>query len=493
MISRIKAFLFENRNTRQTITKNIFWLSLNQIGSRFFRAIIIIYAARVLGATEYGIFAYVLGVIGVFTLFTDIGVNSILTRSVASHPDKRDQYLSTSFWIKMGLLFITALLLIFVAPHFSKIGKATVLFPIMVLIVTFDNIGEFINSFLRGMEKMELEAFISVIENVIFMVAGFIFIAISPTSKSLIFSYLASMGFAALLAIFIIRDRIVKVFHYFINKKLAYEIINAAWPFALFGVIGIFLLNTDIIMLGWMRTSGEIGYYSAGQRIIGILYVLPSIFLGSIFPALSRFVQQNKKEKERELNEKSMALIFAFSLPLVVGGIVLAPSIIQLIYGQNYLPAVPAFRILLASIFFAFPGSLLANLVLAHNQQKKMIVYLAVAAIGNIVVNFFLIPVWGNVGSALATLINQAIYVIPIWWQIKKVTNFKTFYHIKKIIMATIIMGIFSLFFNYLKVNVILSVIASGGIYFWLLFLFKEKILEEILILLRKFKGASAN
>ncbi|MEK7574274.1 MAG: oligosaccharide flippase family protein, partial [Patescibacteria group bacterium] len=66
MISKLKNFLFQNLTPRQTVAKNIFWLSLSQIGSRFFRAIIIIYAARVLGAAEYGIFAYVLAFAGFF-------------------------------------------------------------------------------------------------------------------------------------------------------------------------------------------------------------------------------------------------------------------------------------------------------------------------------------------------------------------------------------------------------------------------------------------
>src|SRR3989344_6207032 len=150
MINRLKELLFQNKSTRQTIAKNIFWLSIGQVGSRLIRAIIIIYAARVLGAAEYGIFSYVLGLAGFFTIFADLGISPLMTREIASHPEKRSTYFASTFWIKIFLLAITSALIIFIAPKFSNIEKAIVLLPFVALLVIFDNLRDFILAYFRG-------------------------------------------------------------------------------------------------------------------------------------------------------------------------------------------------------------------------------------------------------------------------------------------------------------------------------------------------------
>ena len=100
IIKRLKSLLFENKGLRQTITKNVFWLSISQFGSRLIRAVIIIYAARALGTAEYGVFSYLLGLAGFFTIFGDIGINQIITREMAKKPERQSIYFSTAFWMK---------------------------------------------------------------------------------------------------------------------------------------------------------------------------------------------------------------------------------------------------------------------------------------------------------------------------------------------------------------------------------------------------------
>ena len=187
------------------------------------------------------------------------------------------------------------------------------------------------------------------------------------------------------------------------------------------------MLNTDVVMLGWWRTAEEIGYYSIGQRVIGILYTLPALLMSGVFPTLSRFVQENEKERERNLNEKSTTIIFLAAFPLIIGGIVLSQPIIRMIFGPAYLPATSAFPILIASLFWIFPSVFLSNLVLAHNQQKKVVRYMVAGALANILLNAFLIPILGIKGAAISTFIAQAIYVVSTWRYIKKLARSKPF------------------------------------------------------------------
>ncbi|MDI6717480.1 MAG: flippase [Patescibacteria group bacterium] len=484
MLKRLKELLFQNRSAKQTIIKNTFWLSISQVGSRLIRAVVIIYAARVLGAANYGLFSYLLGLAGFFTIFSDIGINQTVTKEISQKPDRASEYFSTAFWIKILLFSLTTAIVLIIAPHFSKISGVATMMYFVVMIIVFDGLREFSQSIYRAKEKMEYEAFANLLTNFSITALGFIALYFTASLKALTFSYAISTGIGALASIIIIRGEFKKVVGYF-EKKLVKPLINSAWPIALTGIIGAFMLNTDLIMLGWMRTAEEIGFYSAGQKIIQTLYSLPAIFAGATFPPLSRFVGQQNKEKTKQLIEITMAMVFMIAIPMTVGGVILGKSIISLIYGAEYLPAVISFQILVGTMIIIFPGTLMGNAILAYNKQKKLAVYMAIAAFGNIALNAFLIPVYGIAGSAIATIISQFISNALSWKMIKKINGFETFIHIKKIILATIIMGISSFVFDKFGVNVIINIAVSIGIYAIALYLLKEKIMDEVKLLIR--------
>ncbi len=487
MITRLKELLFTNRSAKQTIVKNVFWLSMSQVGSRLIKAGIIIYAARILGAAEYGIFSYVLGLAGFFTIFADFGVSPLMTREIARDPEKRATYFASALRIKVLLISLTAALIVFVAPKFSNIEAAVVLLPFVALLVIFDNLRDFIFAYFRGIEKMEREAFLVVIMNTTIALTGFIVLSFSKTAGALLFSYIASVAILSVVAFYFIKDLIRGIFKNF-DKEIFKRFIRDCWPLAFTGLFGIFMLNIDIVMLGWWRSAQEIGYYSASQRIVQIFYTLPAILASAAFPALSRFIKQNELDKARTLNEKSITILYLAAIPLVVGGIILSPMIIEFIFGKEYLPASQSFQILIASLIIQFPGAIFINTIIARNQQKHFIGYVAVGSLVNIIFNTLLIPIYGISGAAIATLISQFAYLTPIWIKMKKISNFQTLRHLKKIIVGAAIMGIFSYIFSQFGLHVLINIILSAGIYLGVLYLLKEKILEEIKIILQNLK-----
>ncbi len=489
MINNLKNLLFINRSVKQTIIKNVFWLSASQIGSRLIRAAIIIYAARILGAAEYGIFSYVLSLAGFFTIFADLGVSPLMTREIASHPEKRSLYFANALRVKTILISITAALIIFIAPKFSNIEEAVGLLPFVALLVFFDNLRDFIFAYFRGIEKMEREAFLTVLMNTAIAVTGFIVLNFYKTAGALLFSYIASVVILSIAAIYFIKNLIAGIFKDF-DKEIFKQFVRDSWPLAFTSLFGIFMLNIDIIMLGWWRTPEEIGYYSASQRIVQILYTMPAIIASAVFPAISRFIKNKDIEKTRLLNEKTMSALYFAAIPMAIGGIILANPIIEFLFGKEYLPASISFQILIITLLIQFPAAILSNLVIAHNQQKQLFKYACAGSISNVVFNALFIPILGIAGSAIATIIALTTYYTPIWLKIKQIENFYTFRHLKKIIIAGIIMGIFGYAANrVLGLNVLANITACAAIYFIALYLMKEKIIEEIKLLFEKIKS----
>src|SRR5574343_1664483 len=93
----IKNKLFTNQHTNQILVKNTFWIGFGEIVSRLLKTIIILYVIRILGVNDWGIFSYTISLCGLFMIFSDMGLSSILTRELAKNVDIQDKYIATSF------------------------------------------------------------------------------------------------------------------------------------------------------------------------------------------------------------------------------------------------------------------------------------------------------------------------------------------------------------------------------------------------------------
>ncbi|MBI5401668.1 flippase [Candidatus Wolfebacteria bacterium] len=485
MLSKIKGLIFENKTAKQTVVKNMFWLSFSQVGSRLIKAAITIYAARVLGASGYGTLSYVLGLTGFFTIFADIGVNSILTREIAKNSKDEDRYFSTVAVIKLALLFFAAALIVFISPYFSKIEEVKILIPFVALLIIFDGLRDLNMAFFRGKEKMELEAFVVTVTNVLITLFGFTTLYFWTTYKALLAAYIAASFCGFLIATYFLREKWLKIRKDF-TKQLVVPIARSAWPMAVGGIVGSFLFNVDIIMLGWWRTSSEIGLYSAAQRIVGLFYNIPSLLAIAVFPMFSRFIYANNEEKVRSLTTRTITILFMAAIPIVIGGILFKNQIINFVYGMNYAGAADTFSVLIVSIFAIFPFAILNDLVFAYDKQKKMLIYGVIAALSNIVLNFFLIPLYGIMGAAIATTFANILNVAMLWKFVKKINKFKVLPQLFKIIISVAIMSISVFILKELNVHLIANILLSAVIYFVSLYMFKDRIFMEILSIFGK-------
>jgi len=475
-MTKLKSFLFQNTSAGQTIAKNTFWLSTSHIFGRVIKAGLLIYAARVLGAEGYGVFSYALSIAVLFSIFADIGVNALLTRDISSSGKINKTFLATSLVIKLGLILTSSVAVIFVAPLFTRITDALILLPIVAVLIALDGIRDFILAINRGYQKMEVEAAIHVLTNIFITTAGLAALFMFTTSKTLLIAYAIGSGAGLLVALFILAKYLRGVWNDF-DKSLVKKIIMDAWPFALLGLLGVVMINTDIIMLGFFRDAGEVGLYSAAQKPVQVLYVIPAIIAAAFLPAITGIVNKDDKRLKGIL-EKTISTALLVGLPLTFGGIVVGRKLMNLLFGGVYLDAVLSFQILLLTILIVFPSMIIANTVFAYDEQKKFIGFLLLGAIGNIILNLMLIPKYGINGSAVATIGAELTANTFIWMKMKRINHFVVLPHLKRIIPATLFMASSTVLMQFFGVPLAVNIIASAIIYFGLLKILKEPLLK---------------
>jgi O-antigen/teichoic acid export membrane protein len=489
---KIKEFFFANQSLRQTVVKNTFWLTVGNLVGRLIRAVLIIYVARVLGAEGYGIFSYAVGLAAFFSIFSDIGVNGILTREGARNPAAMPEYLGTSLGIKVVLLTITNVILFAVTPHFAQnIPQALPLLPLAAILITSDSLRDLTCSITRAKESMQTEAGISIWTNFAITVIGGAAIFWRPTPLALMGGYTLGSIFGTILAYWLLRKHFVAPWKYF-RRKLVIPILREGFPFALMGLLGTIMLNTDTIMVGWLTKASSaayaLGVYTAAQRPVQILYMVPSILSTVTFPSMSRLASEDSG-RFRSLLERAISSSLLVGIPLVVGGLALGQNIVLLLFGAGYGAAAAPFMVLLFTIPIIFPGTFVSNAIFAKNAQKSFLWYLTLGAITNAGLDFLLIPHFGILGSSVATLCAQLLANGISWYKLKSIQNFQTLRYTLKIVLASLGMGLFAFALDRAGVPVLLTIAASGCVYFFLLYLLREPLLKSLLPMFGSAKG----
>lgn len=485
MLNTFKNLFLGDHGQKRTILKNFLWLGTSQVGGRIIRSAITIYAARALGTSGYGVFSYAIGLTGFFVFFKNIGVDLILTREIARRPAERNQLFATSFWLEMGLLAITAILLLFVAPLFNHIPEALILIPVLTVMLIADDLKDLFVAFFRGIEKMEWEAIVVVATNIALVLFGFGALMISTSPLYLALAYAAASLFGVLLAGVIIFIHHVQDFLKSFNKDLIAPILRSAWPLALGGIAVLFSFNVDIIMLGFWRTADDVGIYAAVQKIVGVLGVIPALIGTSTFPIFSRLVHARNSVQMRQAMESIMRVLFLLAIPLILGGVVLGASLPEFIFGPAYGSGTNAMSILLLSILATFPIGIFTNLIFAYDKQRKMILYPLISSLVNIGLNFVLIPRLGMIGASLATLVSSLIYSFLMFRLCLKLETFSLWGGFSKIFSAAVPMAIFTWIAQLLGIPIFVNIILSTGLYFLILKFLKEDSLEDILSVIR--------
>ena len=479
MISKIKSFLFENKTEKQTIAKNTFWLTLGTIVSRSIRALMIMYAARILGTEGYGVFSYALSFAALFGVFSDIGLSGVLTRQAVQEPERLKEYVSTTFFLKIFVLVFTILLTIFIGPYLSNIKEAQTLLPIVAVLMAFDSLRGFAVSIARAKNKMQIESAVGVITDGFITLLGIVALLMLPSAAYLAYGYTAGAVIGTLITFFILRKDFSRIFNHF-NLHTAQKLLTSSWQFALMGLFGGLMINIDTLIIGWFRTAHDLGLYGAAQRPILLLYMLPGFLSVSLFPIISKHFAEKNMEAIKNQVEKSIAITMLGALPLLAGGLVVGVPLTLFLFGESFAEAALPLQILLLTLPLVFAGTIIGSAIFACHKQKIFIVVYGLGALVNLLLDLLLIPKYGVGGSAVATLIAQIFSNGWLWIYTRKIIHFKLFSPSKKAVFASIGMGIACLLISLISPHVVFTIGFGGVIYLGLLVLQKEPLLQKL-------------
>jgi len=476
IILKPRSFLFENLGVGQTIFKNTFWLALAEGITRFLKLILIIYVARILGAGEYGKFTFALSFAGVFTIFSDFGISTVLVREFAKEKEKEKE-LSSVLSLKT-ILSLATLLLIYIGSFFITsdplIRKVIWILGIYVIANSFLGI---IWAFFQARQKMEYQAWGKIFQAIVVTIGGFFVLFNFPSVQNLSLTYLFASLITLIFALSFFHLKVYKLKFGF-NKAIWKNFLSMSWPLALAGVFTTIYSQTDSVMMGYWSQITQTGWYNAAYKIVRVALIPAGLITTGFFPALSVAFKESKEKLQKVWNY-FMESMFFLGIPIVVGGIALAPRIINWVYGPTYYPSIFAFQILIIMAGIAFLYQPFSQALIVSNHQKRLFWVTFSGAIVNVILNLILIPKYSLYGAAFTTLVTHLLVFFLLFKFVLRTTSIKP---INLRILSSFIGSVVSALLMYFVIvqpqiyylNVFLSILIGAGVYIACFLLYKK-------------------
>ena len=244
--------------------------------------------------------------------------------------------------------------------------------------------------------------------------------------------------------------------------------------------------NLDTVMLGFMTTNTDVGYYNAAVKIKVILVSIVTSLGTVLLPRASYYIEQGAMNEFRRITRKALNFVILIATPMMLYFIYFAREGIYFLSGRAYEGSIIPMQLIMPTVLFIGITNILGIQILVPMGQEKIVLYSEiVGAVVDVIINICLIPKYASAGAAIGTLIAEiAVFVVQFWSLKDEVLNaFKKINYIK-IIIALLSSTIMTLWIKKCQWGNFLTLVISAFVFFIIygvvLIFMKEELTLEI-------------
>ena len=408
---------------KTSLKKNFFYNLFYKIVTLVTPLITAPYVSRVLKPSGVGEYSYTFSIAHLFLIFAALGVAEYGSRSIARvKDDAKEKNIVFSEILTMQLALSVLLLCFYIAYSFL-FAEAYVLALIQgmnLLAAMFD-----ITWFLFGMELFV----VTTVRNVIVKLIGVIMILFLVKTQDDVWLYAAIMAGSTLLGQLSVWPllhkyvRFVKPSFSGVLKHLKPNIILFL-PVIASNLLGYF----DKVMIGAMAGKKQLGWYENADKMITIPNSIVTALGAVMLPRVTNSLANGKTKEVKQLTEKSM-LFLAFATSAMGFGIsAVAKEFTPVFFGEGYDPVVQLIYIMAPyMVFVSWANIMKTQCLLPHNKDKVYVRCLLIGSAINVVLNYFLIQLWGAIGAAVATTFSWGLISFLETFALRRLIDYKRY------------------------------------------------------------------
>lgn len=374
-------------------------------GLGFIATILIV---RTLGPAQFGLFSVALAVMAIASQFSDFGIGTGLVRFASSYLKNDNQKANLMFKVSLKLKLIITTLVFLIGFFASEslavhvFGKSELIFPLkLAFIGAFGaSLVGYITTTLQARQSFKKYTFVNILNPLgKLALIGLLFLTYRLNLLSALTTVIILPFIAFLIGSLIIPKDFLKAKG---NEKEAFHELFHFSKWILVSVFCVMIFQRlDVLMLTYFKTAEVVGYYSAAFQLAFAVSLVTGSLITVLLPEASSIVGRNAIKSYIRKSLKYTSLFVFFLVPLLI----ISGPLILFLYGTQYKSSIIIFMILFAIHLLGVVVSPL-GLVFYTLNKPQLAAYLNVLQLlGNFMGNYLMIPVYGAIGAALATLI----------------------------------------------------------------------------------------
>lgn len=400
----------------KSVKANYLFNLINSASQLLFPLITFPYASRIMMADGIGQVNFFQSIISYISLFTCLGIPMYAIREVAKVRDNPEKMTRITVEILLLHAFLTLLGYMAVAVICLTVTKVQTDIPLFLLLsatIFFTAIG--CEWFYQGIEDFKYVAIRGLLVKLLSVVLLFLFVK----TKEDILWYGAYTVLGVLGGNIFNFIRLRKYLHRDVIDFRALHPLRHLKPalhvFALNVVISIYL-QLNNVLLGFMKDAEAVGYFTAATKIMMITMSISSSLGAVIMPRTSNLIAEGRMDEFRILIQKSYDFVLALAMPLTVGLIFTSPSIILLLSGEGFAPAVLTSQIVASNILMVGLSGVMGIQVLYPLGKINIVILCTlIDAAVNVFFNVLLIPRYGHNGTAVAYMLAEVAVTVSMF------------------------------------------------------------------------------
>lgn len=364
--------------------------------------------ARYLGPKDFGLYNYVLSIVALVAVLGNLGLQNLAKRELVDQPERRDSILGTCFVLSLASGLIIYGFMLLVAGFYTDSRLLIGLFALLGGATLLLNPLKCIEIWFQSQVRSDLSVSASSIALLIFAAVKVAAIYYGATLLHFAYIFLFEAISLTGLLIYFYGRHFGSPLKWQFQGATAAEFLKQSWPLIFSGLAVAVYMKIDQVMLGAMVGEEAVGHYSAAVRISSVWYFIPTILATSLFPAILNARKQDAAHYQKRLQayfDLNAGLAYAICIPLTFA----APWVVLILFGADYQAAGPILAIHAWSSLFVFLGVARGQYFVAEKLFKFSLCCTVAGAIVNTGMNYWMIPLYGGVGAAMATLVAQFI------------------------------------------------------------------------------------
>jgi len=395
----------------QAIVNNSGWLLLDKLLRVLVGVSVGVWLARYLGPQQFGQLNFAVAFVALLGPLAALGLDAVVVRELVKHPEQRNAILGATFNLKvlggMATLISAQLLIWWLRPDDVLARQMVAILSVGVLFQTFDAYDFWFQSQLKSRLTVAIKG------------AAFVLFSLVKVALMIMNAGLLAFAWVSLAELVMVAMGLGLVYRMTergspVSAVLLWcwprmrWLLSQSWALLLSGVAITIYSRIDQVMLAQLTGERELGLYSAALRLSEAWYAIPMAVVASVSPALIASYARSPEQyyaRLQKLFNSLVGLAYLVAIPMSL----LSSTLILWLYGPQFAGAGTVLMVHVWTAPFVFLGAGLNPWVINEGMTKFYLVQTTAGAVINTLLNLFLIPKFGAVGAAIATLVSQAL------------------------------------------------------------------------------------